>query len=285
MDEERQSRLDYHHGFYASVRFLWETPQLTFLQEHELGEGPPRLDMLIVGPGGEAGLKDPVGSFFRGHDIIEYKSPEDALTIDDLYKAQAYACLYKSMAEGVDAVPIGEMTVSLFRHVRPRKMLAALERAGVTIEKADEGIWRMGISGPICVPTQVVVTSQLPSGYEAFKILARGAKREDVVKVLEEAYGTKSEHLSAILRVSMAANMELYRRLEEEGPMRDVFESIFHKELAEKEAKGIEKGEARGRKEGRLDTLVSLVRRGLLTLSVAASEAGMSEDELKARLS
>ena len=32
--------------------------------------------------------------------------------------------------------------------------------------------------------------------------------------------------------------------------MRDVFESIFHKELAEKEAKGIEKGEARGRKEG-----------------------------------
>ncbi|MBQ7263069.1 MAG: hypothetical protein IJR14_05045 [Synergistaceae bacterium] len=32
--------------------------------------------------------------------------------------------------------------------------------------------------------------------------------------------------------------------------MRDVFESIFHKELAEMEAKGIEKGEARGRKEG-----------------------------------
>ena len=77
MDEERQSRLDYHHGFYASVRFLWETPQLTFLQEHELGEGPPRLDMLIVGHGREAGLKDPVGSFFRGHDIIEYKSPDD----------------------------------------------------------------------------------------------------------------------------------------------------------------------------------------------------------------
>ena len=71
--------------------------------------------------------------------------------------------------------------------------------------------------------------------------------------------------------------------------MRDVFESIFHKELAEKEAKGIKKGEAlgrkEGRKEGRLDTLVSLVRRGLLTLSVAASEAGMSEDELRAKLS
>ena len=75
--DEGPGRVDHHHGFYAAVRFLWEAPQLTFLQEHELGEGPPRLDMLIVGPGGEAGLKDPVGSFFRGHDIIDHKSPED----------------------------------------------------------------------------------------------------------------------------------------------------------------------------------------------------------------
>ena len=37
--------------------------------------------------------------------------------------------------------------------------------------------------------------------------------------------------------------------------------------MMEGEARGIKKGEARGR----LDTLVSLVRRGLLTLSVAAT--------------
>ena len=59
--DEGPGRVDHHHGFYAATRFLWETPQLTFLQEHELGEGPPRLDMLIVGPGGEAVLTPALG--------------------------------------------------------------------------------------------------------------------------------------------------------------------------------------------------------------------------------
>ena len=48
---------------------------------------------------------------------------------------------------------------------------------------------------------------------------------------------------------------------------------------------GEARGRKEGRKEGRLDTLVSLVKDGLLSLSVAAARAGMSEDELKAKLS
>ena len=47
----------------------------------------------------------------------------------------------------------------------------------------------------------------------------------------------------------------------------------------------MENGKVCAALEGRLDTLVALVKDGLLSLSVAAARAGMSEDELKAKLS
>lgn len=53
--------------------------------------------------------------------MIEYKSLEDALTIDDFYKTVGYACLYKGYGEHVDAVPINELTVSIFRGIDRRK--------------------------------------------------------------------------------------------------------------------------------------------------------------------
>lgn len=53
--------------------------------------------------------------------MIEYKSPEDALTIDDFYKTVGYACLYKGYGERVDAVPINELTVSISEQSDQRK--------------------------------------------------------------------------------------------------------------------------------------------------------------------
>ena len=46
------------------------------------------------------------------------------MTIDDLYKTIGYACLYKGLGKFVDEIPSGELTVSMFRYVKPRKMLS-----------------------------------------------------------------------------------------------------------------------------------------------------------------
>ena len=56
---------------------------------------------------------------FRRHNIVEFKSPEDELSIDVFYKTQAYACLYKASGETVNAIPAEEITLSLFRDVYP----------------------------------------------------------------------------------------------------------------------------------------------------------------------
>ena len=67
--------------------------------------------------------------------MIEYKSQEDNLTIDDFYKTVAYACLYKGYGQYVDQIPIAELTVSIFRESYPRKLLLTLEQQGHKIEK------------------------------------------------------------------------------------------------------------------------------------------------------
>ena len=60
--------------------------------------------------------------------MIEYKSPEDNLSIDDLYKTIGYACLFKGYGQHVGQIPTEELTISIFRDAYPRKMLLTLEK-------------------------------------------------------------------------------------------------------------------------------------------------------------
>ncbi len=66
-------------------------------------------------------IANEIGRIFKGHNIIEYKSPDDGLTIDDFFKAAAHACLYKSLGQTVDQYPAEDITVSLFREAYPRE--------------------------------------------------------------------------------------------------------------------------------------------------------------------
>ena len=264
MENGKAGQVEYHYGFYAAIHFDYDVARLdlTFRQEHELGDRPVRLDMAIVKRNKKRGLTDPIGRAFKKHNILEYKSPGDSLSIDDLYKVQGYACIYKSLGETVNAIPIEELAVSIFCHAYPRKLFALLKAAGFSVDGSHEGIYR--VEGPLCVPTQVVAISRLPGGeYEELKILAPNAKREDVVRFLDRASQGPNEHASAILRVSMAANKALYQKLREEGPMRDVFEDIFHKELAKERTEGLSEGLTEGRREERANIISRMLAGGM----------------------
>ena len=264
MEDERNGQVEYHYGFYAAIYFDYDVARLdlSFRQELELGDKPIRLDMAVIRRNKRRALTDPIGRFFRKHTILEYKSPGVTLNIDGFFKAQGYACIYKSLGGTVNAIPIEDLAVSIFCHAYPRKMFAILQASGFSIEEVHKGVYH--VAGPLCVPAQVVVISRLSDGeYEELKILAPKAKREDVVRFLDRASQDPSEHVSAILRVSMAVNKALYQQLEEEGPMKDVFEEIFHKTLAAKEAKGRSEGRREGRSEERADIISRMLAKGM----------------------
>ena len=233
--KEETGKVEYHNGFYGAVHAIYEpmNVQMEYMQEHDLGDEPIRMDMLIIKKD-SAPLTDPIGSFFRTHNVLEYKSPADALTIDDFFKAQGYALIYKGLGKTVNAVPLKELTVTLFRHSYPREMFEALRNEGFQTVETHPGV--TCVTGPISVPAQVVTASRLPPGeYEEFKILAKNAKKEDVLKVLGkfDADEKMAEYVSAIIRVSASVNDGLFEKIKEESTMSEAIKRIFSKEIAE----------------------------------------------------
>ena len=116
---------------------------------------------------------------------------------------------------------------------RPLRTFATLEGMGLSILATAPGIYCMEVAPFFTV--QVVLIPQLPKGYEELKALAPGARKDDVRKVLADASNHQDqgylENIKAMLRISMAANPELYEEIREEGFMVDVFERIFSKSL------------------------------------------------------
>ena len=167
---QESGRTRYHYGFYSAMKVEYDLVQarVKYEQEVQLGEDPVRLDFLIIKS--EEKLEDPIGEYFRKVNLFEYKSPEDGLSIDDFYKAQGYALIYKGYGRGVDELPIEELTLTLVRHAYPRELMKELKKSGYEIRETHRGIYR--VEGKMMIPVQIVVSSRLAEGvYEGLKLL------------------------------------------------------------------------------------------------------------------
>ena len=152
--------IQWHPAFYAAARLELSSnrTELDFQCEYNLGKKPLQIDLLVIKKLGDAQIENEIGHIFRQYNIVEYKSPDDGLTIDDFFKTVGYACIYKGLAESVDQIPIDQMTVSLFREGYPRGLFRSLKKYGLRIRKKCRGIYY--IEG-LFVPAQVVVTREL----------------------------------------------------------------------------------------------------------------------------
>ena len=78
--------------------------------------------------------------------------------------------------------------------------------------------------------------SRLQKGeYEALKALAENADKEEILRLLglikESANSKIAEYVSAVLRVCIAVNKELFHEIKEEGVMTEAVESLFKEEF------------------------------------------------------
>ena len=276
---EKMEPIPYHEGFYGAVHTLYEPTRVsfTYLQEYELGAQPLRMDMLLIKQNQKERLEDPIGRFFRTYNVLEYKPPEDGLSIDDFCKAQGYALIYKSLGKRVNEIPLGDLTVSIFRHIYPRELLSTLSREGFTVSEYTTGIYT--VTGPLCIPTQIVVTARLPQGtYLALKILSKHAEKTDILEFLESLRTTHDPsilHYShAVLEVSISANQALYQTLREENSMSGV-EELFKDKFDQKWEQG--------REEGGILSSAQYVKKGLISIAEAAKTLGMSASQFTSR--
>lgn len=102
--------ISWHPGFYgaAELEFLSNKGDLEFQREYNLSKEPVRMDLLIIKKLSDVRIENELGHIFKKFNVVEYKNPDDALTIDDYYKTVGYACLYKGLGESVDLIPADE---------------------------------------------------------------------------------------------------------------------------------------------------------------------------------
>ena len=153
-------KIQWHPAFDAAlqIEFGDEAKYLEFDPEHLISKKPMQIDVLVKNEK-HVKLRKNIGRIFRQYNIIEYKSPEDDLDIDDFYKTYAYACLYKSDTETVDLIPADELTITFVCYHYPRNMLRKLEQdRKFSVEQQDSGIYYL-IGDAI--PIQLVIVPKL----------------------------------------------------------------------------------------------------------------------------
>lgn len=213
---EIENRTQWHPAFCSTMELelLENEKGLIYDPEYYLSREPLRIDLLIIKKKPEEVIKNEIGSFFLGHNIVEYKSPDDSINIDTFYKVLSYACLYKADTGAVDEILDTDITVSLIREQKPVKLLGQLEKK-YQVRREGNGIYR--IYGMI-FPMQVIVTKELEENRHVWlKALTRSmdiSQAERLLDSYDRLEGDKErEKAGVVVNLVSDINNEIFEKI------------------------------------------------------------------------
>lgn len=258
--EEAAGRLQWHPAFSSAlqIELAEDCEELWVSTEHQLTRKPLIMDVLIIKKTKDYQCRNPIAEFFREHNIIEYKNPQESYGINDLCRTLAYAGIYQSNTEKEGEIDPEEITVTVVCGRYPRKVIHGLKAMyGVTFYLCAPGIYRPDPDKHF--PIQFVINTRLdPERYKWLSRLRSNLTLEKDVEVLAKEYKgkEKSPLYETAMDVIMRANKEVY---EEAKTMCQALRELFADELVESENRGIKQGISRGIEQGesRLGQLIS----------------------------
>ena len=130
-------------GFCAAMRLelIENKADLDYENEYNLNSKPIQMDLLVIKKSRDVEIKNEIGKIFRGHNIMEYKSPEDSLNVDTYIKVVGYACLYKASEVYVGEIDLDDITLTLVREGKPRELLKWFEKNDYEVREMYKGIY------------------------------------------------------------------------------------------------------------------------------------------------
>jgi hypothetical protein len=229
---------------------------LQFIPEYPLNTEPLRIDVVIIKKSRDIVIEKNIASIFRKENILEYKSPDDYLSVDDFYKVYGYACLYSVL----NKVEIKDMTITFVESRYPREILAHLqEERGYVVEEKQPGIYI--VRGDI-LPVQIIDNRKL-SGEENIwlKDLDNKLDVPELRRITAEirAQG-KAARIKAYLDVITKANKKSLREVIRMSDDTLTLDEIF--EEAGLIARWEAKGEARGEEKKAVEIARNLLKNG-----------------------
>ena len=263
MKKETKEILQWHPAFYAGIQieFLEEADKLIFENEHALSNKPMLIDVLIIKKNSEEPIRKNIGKIFKKYNIVEYKSPDDYLNIDDFYKVHGYACFYKSDTKKVNEIDVKDVTITFVSHGYPRELLQHLmQTLHYKIEQQEKGIYY--ILGDM-FSIQLLVTSRLSKEQNLWlKSLTNKIKEKEQIQSIIEDYGKhKNDKLyEAVMNLIVRANKENFKEVKN---MCEALEELLKDKIEEREKKATQEGLQRGIQQGEQQKLMDLIQKKL----------------------
>ena len=171
-------------GFFEALRLEFHQclDSLIFLEEHPLSKEALIVDVVVIKKAPDVKIDKNIGEVLRGHNLFEFKSENDSLTVRDYNKVMGYAYLYASFVP----VDVSDITVSFAVTVHPRDLLAYLKNERqLSIVGNGSGIYR--IDGE-AFPIQILESKKLPKTENLFLRNLRSSLDAEDAKETAEAY-------------------------------------------------------------------------------------------------
>lgn len=235
---EQKIRLQWHPGFVSVLRIELEKElgRLEIEEEVQLTKKPLQMDVLLIKKNGEEPIEKNIGRIFRKHNIIEYKSPGDSLSVNDFYKVYGYACIYQSDTDKVMEIRPQEMTLTFVCSRFPRKLLSHLEKVRrMSVREVEKGIYYLE-GDPI--PMQLIIVPRLSAKNNYWlqhlrSNLRRGREIEELMERYEKH--SQSRWYQSAMDLIVRANWE---NMKEEKNMCEALRELFADELRETRERG-----------------------------------------------
>jgi hypothetical protein len=243
MDGER---INWHQAFYAALHMELDEYKdcLEFIPEYQISTEPLRIDALIIKKKPEAVIRKNIGAIFRHDNVLEFKSPDYYVSVDDFSKTMAYCYLYAARGQ----VPITSITLTLVCSGHPRNVMAHIHEVyGWEVLERELGIYEVSGAG-MAFPIQIVESQKLPEKENLWLKSLRGGLSKAVLNgVLKQSArwnkdAAKGAYLYAVLQANLKTLQEVMAM--EELTLEKVLEDAGL--IAKWEARGKEQGIAVG---------------------------------------
>jgi hypothetical protein len=150
-------RIAWHPAFVEALQMELDAYKdaLEFHAEYPLISEPLQIDCIIIKKTKNVSISKNIGAIFRTWNVLEYKSPDDYVSVSDFYKVYGYACLYASF----ENTPVTDMTVTFIESRYPAKLVNHLRKErGYAVEERGAGVYT--VIGDI-LPIQIINSRRL----------------------------------------------------------------------------------------------------------------------------
>ena len=220
----KEIKTQWHPAFCSAVKLelIENKGDLDYENEYNLNSKPIQIDLLVIKKSKDVEIKNEIGKIFRGHNIMEYKSPQDSMNVDTFIKVIAYACLYKASEVHVNDVCLEDITITLIRERRPRELFKWFTKHGYEICEKYPGIYYVNKDGNF--PIQVIASCRLSKENQKWLTLLSSHLNKDDAKRIILQMGNLTEkdekaYANSVVQVAVTENHRLFDLMKGENEM------------------------------------------------------------------